>query len=88
MTESAPQGRAIVYPTAVTTVLWNGGKVRLRPDQQWPVDDPFVRARPEFFSNKPQVLARSESEPVIERATAAPGERRARRGRGVAGGGS
>lgn len=64
-----------VYPNCVSTVFYQGGRVRLRPEQQWDSEDPFVKARPEFFSTEPVVLAHSDGhEP--ESATRAPGERR------------
>lgn len=69
---------SVVYPNCVSTVLWNGGRIRLRPDQVWESDDPFVVARPEFFTSASSLSASSpgHGEPV-ERATRAPGERRA-----------
>lgn len=65
---------AYVFPTCVTVVRWEGGRVHLRPDQQWDADDPFVKARPELFAEDPQAPQRTA--PVVERATQAPGERR------------
>ncbi|PWK81720.1 hypothetical protein C8D88_116132 [Lentzea atacamensis] len=71
---------AYVYPNCVSVVLWEGGRIRLNPDQKWPADDPFVTARPEFFSAEPRMVASSPGYAPVERATAAPGEtRRARR---------
>jgi hypothetical protein len=73
-----------VYPNCVSTVLYNGGRVRLHPTQQWKSDDPFVKARPEFFSETPLVAAHSDGY-TVEQATAAPGEKRTvRRPRGQA----
>lgn len=66
-----------VYPNCVSTVLWQGGRVRLHPDQKWDPEDPFVKARPEFFSAHPQMVAHSA--PEVEQATQAPGEKRATR---------
>jgi hypothetical protein len=63
-----------VFPNCVAVVRWEGGRVRLNPDQQWDADDPFVRARPELFAENPQAPQRTV--PPVERATQAPGERR------------
>jgi hypothetical protein len=72
-----------VFPNCVSVVLYNGGRIRLHPDQQWPEDDPFVKERPEFFSSTPLVAAHSDGYEPVERATRAPGEKRqVRRGRG------
>lgn len=67
-----------VYPTAVCVVRWQGGRVHLRPDQQWRADDPFVMARPDFFSAVPRA-ASGTVPPPVEQATRAPGEKRATR---------
>lgn len=63
-----------VFPNCVTVVGWEGGRIHLNPSQQWRADDPFVLARPEFFDIDP--VLPSTTEPPVERATAAPGERR------------
>lgn len=65
-----------VYPTCVTVVLWEGGRVRLNPDQKWPADDPFVKAKPDLFTTDPANVAHSAGYESVERATAAPGETR------------
>lgn len=66
-----------VYPNCVCVVAHEGGRVRLNPDQKWPTDDPFVKARPELFSGTPRQVAHSDGYEPVERATRAPGERRA-----------
>ncbi|PZG53140.1 hypothetical protein C1I98_06170 [Spongiactinospora gelatinilytica] len=65
---------AYVFPTCVAVVRWEGGRVHLNTDQQWPADDPFVKAHPALFAEDPQSPQRTA--PVVERATQAPGERR------------
>lgn len=68
------------YPTGVMVVRYNGGRVHLKPSQQWDADDPFVKARPELFRSGTTVTHSAGFEPV-EQATRAPGEKRAvRRG--------
>jgi hypothetical protein len=68
---------AYVYPTCVAVVLYKSGRVRIHPDQKWPDDDPFVKARPDLFTSEPVTVARSER--PVEQATRAPGEKRATR---------
>ncbi len=65
-----------VYPNCVTVVRWEGGRVRLNPEQQWPADDPFVKARADLFTTTPLNVAHSAGYEPVERATAAPGETR------------
>lgn len=60
-----------VYPHCRTVVAWQGGRVRLSPEQSWAADDPFVKARPELFRTDPGRVERTE---VVETATRAPGE--------------
>lgn len=65
-----------VFANSTASVAWGGGVVRLHLGDPWPADDPFVKARPEFFaSDPPSATVRRTSAP-IEQATAAPGERR------------
>ena len=42
----------------------------------WAADDPFVRARPDLFTDVAPVVRRTAAPAVIEQATKAPGERR------------
>jgi len=64
---------AYVYPTCVAVVRYQGGRIRISPDQQWSDDDPFVKARPDLFSVDPATVARSGP---VEQTTRAPGEKR------------
>jgi hypothetical protein len=67
-----------VYPTSVCVVGWQGGKLRLNPNDPWHDDHPFVKANPDFFQADPG-RAVTSPEPPVERATRAPGERRTTR---------
>lgn len=65
---------------SVSTVV-NGSRVRLSKDDPWRDDDPIVKAAPQFFADEPskvQTSAVKVATPVVEQATAAPGEKRAR----------
>lgn len=54
-----------------------GGPYRTRRGQAFDADHPLVKARPNLFTDRPPIV-----EGEVERATAAPGEKRAtRRGR-------
>jgi hypothetical protein len=69
-----------VYPNCVAVVQYEGGRVRLNPEQRWDSDDPFVKARPGFFSSESVATAHSAGfEPGVEQATRAPGEKRSTR---------
>ena len=63
-----------VYATATASVGWDGGIVRLRQNDPWYADDPFVKANPEFFTKTPPTVMFTA--PRVERATANPGEKR------------
>lgn len=66
-----------VYATANTVTYTAGGKrVRLASGDVWDATDPFVKARPDLFADEPPVV--HSTEPQVERATAAPGEKRHR----------
>lgn len=71
----------IVYSTAQCSVGWQGGSVRLQVGQHWAADDPFVKARPEFFSDTSPTNVVHRTTPVVEDATARPGEKRGARAR-------
>jgi hypothetical protein len=74
-----------VFPTASVAVGYAGGVIHLSTRDVWAADDPFVRARPELFSDTPTgaVVRRTAPAPVVvEQATAAPGEKRKTPGRG------
>jgi hypothetical protein len=62
----------IVYAAAQCSVRHNNMTIRLMPGDPWDASDPFVRARPDLFSDVPAMVHRT----VVEQATAAPGERR------------
>ncbi len=70
----------------VTTA--DGGRFTVQGGQHWPADDPVVRARPDLFSTDPRYgMAFSTpppemSEPPVEQATSAPGEKRGQVRRG------
>lgn len=68
----------IVYAqsTCATQNPATGLLVSLHANEPWDADDPFVRARPDLFTDSPQ-LRRTVDGPVIESATKAPGEKRA-----------
>lgn len=67
----------IVFAAAQCAVHWNGLTLRLNPGDPWDATDPFVRARPDLFSDVPAVVNRTSVR--VEQATAAPGERRTTR---------
>ena len=67
----------IVYANAQGSVPWNGTIVRLNPGDTWAADDPFVKARPDLFSDTPNVVHRTTpADRPVEVATRRPGERR------------
>lgn len=66
--------------------LPNGGQVRVHKGEHWAADDPVVRQTPSLFGDDEryglrytQVPAGFDDVPVVETATAAPGEKRAAR---------
>jgi len=62
----------VKYAKDSLVVSWSGGQTVLRRDQTVDPDHPLVAERPDLFADapsRPQLRA-------IERATAAPGERR------------
>jgi hypothetical protein len=76
----------IVYAVATRRVgTPAGGFGVVRHGSHWPADDPVVKANPDLFSADPRYgLAYSNEpdgyrDPVVETATAAPGERRSTR---------
>ena len=74
----------IVYATGTTSVTApDGSSVTVRHGQHWSAEDPIVRAHPGLFSDNPcyGLTFTGEppvemSQPPVESATAAPGERR------------
>jgi hypothetical protein len=61
------------FAATTATVRWNDRLYRIAEGDPWYSDDPFVRARPELFTDAPQ---RVFGDRPVEQATAAPGERR------------
>jgi hypothetical protein len=61
-----------VRPIEAATFDHDGEMVVLNPNEIIDADHPMVRARPHLF----KALEASRSRPVVEQATAAPGERR------------
>lgn len=61
---------------AASTV--EGLNLSLTQDEAWDADDPFVKHRPDLFTDEPTYPRRTVApvEPTVEQATAAPGERR------------
>ena len=70
-----------VFPVSNAVAAHDGGRVHLSVDQVWDADDPFVKARPELFRDTPLNVLRTTA-PVVEQATAAPGETRKTNRRG------
>lgn len=64
--------------------LTSGATIRVQKGTHWPAEDPVVQARPDLFSDDPRwgMLYTQEPEgydaPIVETATAAPGEQRGR----------
>jgi hypothetical protein len=76
----------IVYATATAVVpLPDGGRMHVAKGTHWPADDPNVKAQPSLFSSDARYGLNFSTTPVgfdapVEQASAAPGERRNRRG--------
>ena len=70
--------RAFVFATATlsTSDPSTGLIISLSEGETWAADDPFVIARPSFFSSQPPKLRRTRPAAQIETATKAPGERK------------
>jgi hypothetical protein len=64
----------VVYVKKNAAVHWEGRVRRVRRGDAWSATDPLVVAKPWLFDHDPEVHG---SEPPVERATRAPGERRA-----------
>ena len=75
----------VVFATETASLtLPNGISVPVRKGSHWPADDPLVQAHPDWFTTNPCYglswtgePPREMSQPPVEQATAAPGERRA-----------
>lgn len=66
-----------------TFSTWVTPTVHINRGEAWDSDDPVVRSHPDWFTDSPDEFARRTAdagaqapEPVVEQATAAPGERR------------
>jgi len=76
----------IVYATTnAMLALPGGGQQRVVAGSHWPADDPIVLAQPSLFSTDARYGLNFSTPPAgydqpVEQATAAPGERRNRRG--------
>ena len=72
----------VVYAKANGFVMTpDGGRFTVYGGQHWPADDPVVLAQPSLFTSDPRCgltfsAAPKESDPPVERVTAAPGEKR------------
>lgn len=72
----------VVYATGTVSVAFRGAQVGVRKGTHWPASDPLVAQYPDLFSADPRygMLYTTEPDgydaPVVESATAAPGERR------------
>jgi hypothetical protein len=66
-----------VFSQAACSFDHDGLTINLQPDQVWDANDPVVRAHPELFAADPVRVRRTVS--PVEEATAAPGQKRARR---------
>lgn len=69
----------VVYATAD---VWVTEFLYVRRGEYFPADDPAVVAHPQFFTDDPSEFVRRTApptDPVLEQATAAPGEKRQRR---------
>lgn len=63
--------------TCTTADPATGLLVRLNEGEAWAKDDPFVKARPELFSDAPLKVRRTAEPAPVETATRTPGERKA-----------
>lgn len=65
-----------VYANTTTHVSWGPDGVFLVEGSAWAADDPFVKARPQFFSEEPTIVHRTVPARPVEDATAEPGRKR------------
>lgn len=66
-----------VYATRTCAVAWKPRAIQVTAGEAWDPTDPFVKANPELFTAEPGKLRRTvPAPPVVEAATANPGERR------------
>ncbi len=69
----------VVFAAVTGSVRHGENIIRMAAGQPWAADDPFVRARPDLFTDAASVLHRTAPARPVEQATKAPGERRAAR---------
>ena len=70
----------LVYALTTGTVVdpATGLKVRLTELEPWDANDPFVKARPDLFSDTPKTVRRTrKAETQVETASKAPGAKKA-----------
>lgn len=70
----------LVYAVTTASVVnpATGLKIRLVELEPWDADDPFVRSRPDLFSDAPKTVRRTvKASAPVEAATKAPGARKA-----------
>lgn len=68
----------IVFSRVTGTAIWNGSRVRLAQDDPWNADDPFVKAHPEHFADRPlRIFGHAGAD--VEDTSARPGEKRTTR---------
>ena len=63
------------FANSTCVVHFDGRRLQTEVDQIWAADDEFVKARPDLFNDAPSHV--NTIAPVVEQATAAPGEKRA-----------
>lgn len=72
---------ALKFVKQSVSTMVDGRRIRLTKDDPWRSDDPVVVAVPHFFVDEPSKVRTSAARvaaPVVEQATAAPGEKRTR----------
>lgn len=68
-----------VFSKQTCHVNWKGTAVSLEQGAAWHADDPFVKARPEFFDVEPPVVHGTRTPPAkrpVEDASADPDKKR------------
>ncbi len=77
--------RAVFAKDTASFPLPHGGSITVRKGSHWSADDPIVAEHPELFTTDPRyglsytTPPPEMSDPPVEQATAAPGERRVTR---------
>lgn len=73
----------VVIATDTVNITWQGQRLQIPRGSAWDANDPMVQANPGLFSDDDRLVNRTvprgdaapDSEPPVERATRAPGER-------------